>query len=393
MVRTAMVVYSHYPADNRVRREAEAIIDNGMSVDVICPIFVNQPKQETVNGVKVYRVGNFRKRGSKLSYIFEYGYFILMAFYKLMILHLSRRYKVVHVHNLPDILVLSALFPKLTGAKVILDMHEIMPEFFMRKYKKNENSRSIKLLKYQEKISSKLSDHVIVATPFLKETVSNRSTDASTCTTILNLSDTKYFNCRSNNNTRPNNKFRLIYPGTLSEMHGVDIVINAIDLIVKERDVPVELNIYGSGPQREKDRVISQIERLKLEEFVKMHKQVYVDEFADLLRTMDAGVVPKRGGTFAEEAISSKLFDFAAVGLPSIVSYTRGDSLYFNDSMVMFFEPGNVKQLADCIVKLYNSKDLRRSLSENSKLLAKKVNWNMMKEDLYAIYAKLISSP
>jgi glycosyltransferase involved in cell wall biosynthesis len=393
MVRTAMVVYSHYPADNRVRREAEAIVDKGMSVDVICPIFDKQCKQETVNGVNIYRVGNFKRRGSKLSYIFEYGYFIAMAFYKLMILHIRKKYKIVHVHNLPDILVLSALFPKLTGAKVILDMHEIMPEFFMRKYKKSENDKSIKLLKYQEKMASRFSDHVIVATPFLKETVSRRSTDAGTCTTILNLSDSKYFNGRPNNNTRPNNKFRLIYPGTISELHGVDIAINAIDLIVKKTGIPIEFNIYGSGPQHEKNRLISQIERLYLNESVKMHKQVFVDEFADVLRTMDAGVVPKRGGTFAEDAISSKLFDFASVGLPSIVSHTRGDSLYFDESMVLFFEPGNVEQLADCIIKLYNSEELRRSLSENSKKLSKKVNWEMMKEDLYAIYDKLISGP
>jgi glycosyltransferase involved in cell wall biosynthesis len=387
-----MVVYSHYPGDNRVRREAEAIVERGMSVDVVCPIYDKQCKQETVNGVNVYRVGKFKKRGSKLSYIFEYGYFIVMAFFKLMFLHIWKRYKVVHVHNLPDILVLSALFPKMTGAKVILDMHEIMPEFFMRKYKKDENDNAIKLLKFQEKMASAISNHVIVATPFLKETVINRSTKAFACTPILNLSDNKYFDGRSNNTSRTDNKFRLIYPGTISEIHGVDIVINAVGLIVKKTKIPIEFHIYGSGSQQEIKRLISMIERLNLNEFVILHKQVYVDELADILRTMDAGVVPKRGGTFAEDAISSKLFDFAAVGLPSIVSRTKGDSLYFDESMVLFFEPGNEKQLADCIIKLHDNQDLRRSLSENSKLLSNKINWGMMKEDLYAIYDNLISN-
>lgn len=390
MKKVAMVVFSSYPHDPRVRREAEALVDVGMAVDVICLRLKGQAKTETVNGVNTYRINLDHKRTDKLRFVFEYGYFLIAAFLKLSFLHLRRRYHIIHVHNLPDILVISALIPKLTGAKIILDMHEILPEFFMRKYNKAETHKLIQILKYLEKLSVKFVDHVIVATPFLREIVIQRSAAPNRCTTILNLSDPKYFQCKSVNHQRSNGKFRLIYPGTLSEIHGVDVAIRSLKLVVSETDIPVELNIYGAGSDRYRNQLISLTEKLNLTDCVKFEEAVPLEKLVDSLCLMDAGVVPKRGGMFAGDAISTKLFDFAAIGLPAIVSRTRGDSLFFDDSMVLFFEPENDRQLADAIIKLFYSPELRRSLSEKLQLLYKKVNWGVMKKDLYMVYDRLL---
>jgi glycosyltransferase involved in cell wall biosynthesis len=325
-----------------------------------------------------------------LRFIFEYGYFLIAAFVKLSLLHFRKRYDVIHVHNLPDILVISALIPKLTGAKIILDMHEILPEFFMRKYHKNENHNLIRFLKYLERLSVRFADHVIVATPFLREIVIKRSSTPNHCTTILNLSDPKYFHCKSVNNQRVNGKFRLIYPGTLSELHGVDIAIRAVKLVKSETNIPVELNIYGAGSVHYKNQLISLSQSLNLMDCVKFLEAVPLEELVDSLCQMDAGVVPKRDGMFAGDAMSTKLFDFAAIGLPAIVSRTRGDSLFFDDSMVLFFEPENERQLADAIIRLSDHPELRKSLSEKLQLLYKKVNWGVIKKDLYIIYDQLL---
>jgi len=98
MINIAMVVYSHYPTDPRVRREAEALVEAGMAVDVIS--LVRRSGEETktrVNGVNVYRIQLKRKRAGKIRYFLQYGYFIVAACLKLSWLHLSRRYDIVHV--------------------------------------------------------------------------------------------------------------------------------------------------------------------------------------------------------------------------------------------------------------------------------------------------------
>ena len=50
-------------------------------------------------------------------------------------LHKRNRYDVIHIHNMPDFLVFAAWYPKLTGAKLILDIHDVVPELFANKFR------------------------------------------------------------------------------------------------------------------------------------------------------------------------------------------------------------------------------------------------------------------
>ena len=165
MKRIAMVVYSFYPNDPRVFREAEALIEKGYEIDVICLRASNQTASETINGVRVFRVNQDRDRSSKFRYFSGYLTFLLKAFWYVSRNQLRKRYQAVHVHNMPDILVLSALLPKLMGAKVILDLHDPMPEVFLAKFGSGYGHPLIKLLIAMEKFSIRFSD--LVLTPNL----------------------------------------------------------------------------------------------------------------------------------------------------------------------------------------------------------------------------------
>ena len=45
-----------------------------------------------------------------------------------------RRFDVVHLHNPPDFLIVAALVPKLLGARVIFDVHDLSPEMFAMRF-------------------------------------------------------------------------------------------------------------------------------------------------------------------------------------------------------------------------------------------------------------------
>ena len=389
-IRIAMVVFSYYPQDTRARRAAEAIVKTGMSVDAISLRGEGQSRKERINGVNVYRINVKRKRARRLGYLWEYGLFIASAFLKLSFLHLIKRYKIIHVHTLPDILVLSAVFAKMMGARVLLDIHDIMPEFYMRKYGIPETHKMIKLIKYLEKLSIKFADHVVIASPLFRETVIKRSSAPDKCTTIMNLPDPKYFHAIIVGNCHDDDKFKVIYPGTLSEIHGVDIAIKAIERIAKRTNIPIQFHIYGAGAELERNKLITLTKKLDLHNFVYFQPSVPLEKLAGIYKSMYVGVVPKRNGIFADDAISTKLFEFAAVELPAIVSRTKSDSLYFDDSMVMFFEPENEKELADCIIKLYRNPRLGESLCQQSRLLCRKINWETEKIKLYTVYERML---
>jgi glycosyltransferase involved in cell wall biosynthesis len=100
-----------------------------------------------------------------------------------------------------------------------------------------------------------------------------------------------------------------------------------------------------------------------------------MEEMGKILPTASIGVVPKRGGIFGSEAFSTKILEFMAAGVPVIASKTKIDEYYFDDSMVMFFEPENPLGLARCILELYRDGDKRKSLVKNGYEFIEKNNW------------------
>src|SRR5580658_3823215 len=77
--RTAMVVFSLYPADPRPRRAAEALLKEGMRVDLICEGDGQSPKRETRDRLEIIRLPIQHRRGGILSYAYQYFAFILIS--------------------------------------------------------------------------------------------------------------------------------------------------------------------------------------------------------------------------------------------------------------------------------------------------------------------------
>ncbi len=138
----AMVMYSSYPSDPRPRRAVEALLKEGMTVDLICLSDGANPSRERSGNFDIVRIPLTHTRGGKLSYAYKYSAFIFAAGAILADVRLKRRYDLVYVHNMPDVLVASALVPKMLGAKVILDQHDPMPELMTTIFEsRSEESR------------------------------------------------------------------------------------------------------------------------------------------------------------------------------------------------------------------------------------------------------------
>ncbi|PYV52532.1 MAG: hypothetical protein DMG98_23920, partial [Acidobacteria bacterium] len=172
----AVLLFSHYPADPRPRRAAEALAAQGVNVDIICLRDDDgEPARETFGNINVTRVRLKRQRGSKLGYVGQYATFVLASFFYLASRSLTRRYDLVHVHNMPDILVFGATAPKLLGAKVILDLHDPMPELMQTIFGLPEKSLSVVMLKRLEKWSIRFADLVLTVNLACKKIYSSRS--------------------------------------------------------------------------------------------------------------------------------------------------------------------------------------------------------------------------
>ena len=153
--RVAMLAHTLYLLDPRVRREAEALAQEGVEVHVISLSEAGstappQPRNAIVNGVHIHRLPIKKKRGNSLRYLYEYFMTGFLGALKLAVLHLHGKLNVVHVHNMPDILVLAAAVPRLGGSKLVLDIHDPMPELSMSSQNGSSKRLLIELLRLQE---------------------------------------------------------------------------------------------------------------------------------------------------------------------------------------------------------------------------------------------------
>src|SRR4051812_22581734 len=117
-----------YPAHPTLARCARHLQRRGHAVSLICTREAGQPLFERGDAGTIYRLPVPHRRQGYLGYAVEYTAFCLLALLLLTALHLRRRFAVVQVDNLPDLLILAALPARLLGARIVLFFYELTPE-------------------------------------------------------------------------------------------------------------------------------------------------------------------------------------------------------------------------------------------------------------------------
>jgi glycosyltransferase involved in cell wall biosynthesis len=385
-MKTCMVVYAFYETDTRVMMYAKALRERGDHVDVVALRRDSYPTHEVMNGINVYRIQKrtVNEKG-KFSYLYRLLIFFIKSSFFLIKNSFWQPYDMIHVHSVPDFEVFATFVPKLFGTKIILDIHDIVPEFYASKFGAGTESFIFKSLVLVEKVSAKFADHVIIANHIWGKTLTMRSVKKEKCTTVLNYPDQSIFYRRPR--TRKDNKFILIYPGTVNWHQGLDIAIKAFALI-KDDAPEAEFHIYGDGPMVP---IIKQlIIDLDLCDRVFLKGTVPTDQIAEVMANADLGIVPKRNDSFGGDAFSTKIFEFMSLGVPAVVSGTRIDKFYFNDSVVRFFKAGDDKDLANNMLDMIINSKLREQIAKNASRFIEEYTWDKKKGEYLSLVDSLI---
>lgn len=385
-----MVVHAYYPlGETRVEREAMALLHQGIDVDVICLRHRNEPKIEVVKGVRVHRLPVKRRKGrGYVMQLFEYLMFFSHVFVHLPRLHLQKKFDVIQVHNLPDFLVFTALIPKLMGAKVILDLHDLMPEFFSQRTRRPTESLSVRIIRWQEWVSCLFADQIITVTEQWRLALIKRGHPPDKIMVVMNAADSDIFNeLAADRAQKEHSGFRLIYYGVLGYGQGLDIVIEALNLVLQKVH-DITFIIIGSGEYQKTLQKI--VRKLNLEQHVCFSlKMVPPEELVKRIKTADIGIVPYRDGVFWGGLLPTKLMEFAALGFPTIAARTPMISAYFDETMVEFFTPGNTEELAGCILNLYQNQSRRAELAHNITKFNERYSWKKISAAYVALVKRL----
>ena len=384
-----MLAYTGYESDARVIRYAQTLAQRGDHVDVVAYAGeAEAPENKEIDGVTLYKIQRRKDRQKGFaSYLLPLLKFFVRSAILITRKHFQRRYDLIHVHNIPEWLVFAVWLPKLFGARVLLDIHDLVPELFSAKFHRGAGSFLQPALRIVERLSCQFADHVIISNHLWRDRIVARSISGPRCSVFFNNIDPDLFYRRSR--TRRDDRKIVLFPGTLQWHQGVDIAIRAFPRVL-EKVPSAEFHIFGGGGVMDELKALAR--DLGLEKKVLFRTPVAVKEVPQLIADADLGVVPKRADSFGNEAYSTKIMEFMSQHVPVVISRTAIDSYYFNEGQVRFCESGNVEDFANGMVDVLTDQDLRQRLITNAHKYVAANDWGSRKQEYLDLVDGLIDA-
>jgi glycosyltransferase involved in cell wall biosynthesis len=393
--RVCVVAHSRYPQDPRIRREARAAIDRGYHVDAFVLRHAGDRAEEIVDGVHVRRLPVEHRPGvPKLQMLVEYLRFTLFVTWAVARSSLRHPYAIIHVHNPPDFLVLAALLPKLRGAKVVLDIHDISSDMYAMRSGGRGGSLVGRALNAMERLSAAVSNAVVTVHEPYRSKLIDHGVPADKLLVVMNSLDERTLETGGSTATATlkEQAFRVVYHGTVTWHYGVSLLVEAVAM-ARDRIPGIELSVLGEGDAVESAQRLARDLGLDDVTFFSERFLPHVDVLA-AVRTSSVGVIPNLPIPLNDYALSSKLFEYVVLGLPAVVAELPTLRRHFSGSEVLFFEPGNAESLASALVEVSEDPVAARDRADAARArYVAEYSWPVQAERLAALFDRLTEPP
>ncbi|MGK9170246.1 glycosyltransferase family 4 protein [Inquilinus limosus] len=393
-----IVRHGFYPSELSVRREAEALRENGYRVHVICLRKQGEAAHEIVDDIHVRRVPIGHRRGSIGRYLFEYNAFFAAASLELVRLHLRDRLRAVQVNTMPDYLVFCTLPLRAAGVKVILHMHEPMPELFGTLFDKTRHRPLHVAVKLAERLSLAYADRVLTVTAEMRQNLGRRRADLSKTTVILNVPDDRMFRpdrythlegrvARQKEEDRRAGVFRLLCHGTIEERYGLDLVVGAVARL--KNVIPgVQFRFMGQGEHLA--AVLAKAQELGVSSRIHYLGFVPFETMIEEILCADVTLVPMRCNPYSVLVHTNKMFEYMALGRPIIASRLDSVFSYFPEDTLLYFEPDDEGDLAERVLHVFNHPQDIQSRIRRTTELYQTYRWEHEKRKYLGVYDALL---
>ncbi len=366
-----MLAYAHYMNDARIKSYVWTLENQGHRVDVIALKADGESAVEARPSGTIFRVMSKYQGRSTLMYVWSYLKFSLKAAVLLTRRSFGHQYDVVHVHNMPNGLVFAAITPKMLGARLMLDVHDLMTANYMAKFNAGEKDLPVKVLKIEQWLSAMFADRVFCADHNQQDyLVEHCGIAPEKITVLMNLPNVALFGPRTTEKT--SEVFRIVYHGTIAHRLGIDLIVKAMARVADL--IPAELWVYGAGDYLPEALALSS--QLGIEENVHFSRMFFpVEQIPKIVSGMDLGIIGNRRNLACDRyMLPVKLLEYVYLGVPVIAPRLDVITRYFDDTMVRYYEPENVGQMADSIVELFHDRQERERLARSASTFYQKYN-------------------
>jgi len=388
-----MIVHSYVAEDPRVRREAEALTSAGHRVTILGLRRPGDPTRMDLGGIDVHQLDVQRHQGAGIgTYLREYLAFLGRASVAAVRLHRRERFGLVQVHSLPDFLVFAALPLRLAGVPVLLDLHEAMPEFFRSRFPRASNPLAHRALVLQERLSIAVATHTITVNEAMRDRLVRLGASPERTGVVINSPSLDRFAVEAYPRRvfREDGRLRLIYTGALTPTYELDVAIRAVAEIAAARpELDVGLDIFGLGDSEPALR--AQAAELGIAERVAFHGRVPIDDVPGRVAAADIGLAPTRHDPFTDMSLSTKVFEYAAMGKPVVASALPMVERTFPPGTVAAYLPGDAEAMTAAILGLVDDPVAREAAIVRTMTVVRAKAWDQEAPAYVALVDRLIA--
>ena len=387
--RVAIVVHAIFPGDPRVRRQSDALVDAGYEVDVLCLRQSGEAPDETDGALRIVRLPINRSFIGFAGHIAEYLAFTAMAGWRLAREHRRRRYDLVQVATVPDFLGFAALPEKLAGVPLLLDLHEDMPEFFRDRFAAPALRPLLPLVTAATRASAAVADELITVHEPLRMLSLARGVPPERIGVVMNSADARLFDPARHERRRfmADGTLRLIHHSNFQRIYGLDVAIEGLARI--DPGLRWRLDVYGDGPWR--PQIEAAIARTGMGDRVTLHGRVPLDDLPALLADADIGLVPSLPEPYLEYSLSTKLLEYAAMGVPTIATDLATFRHHFTDAALCFVPGNDPDALARAVEALAADPERAAAMGLEARRQVAAYDWETQKERYLKTVDRLIS--
>ncbi|WP_339060562.1 glycosyltransferase family 4 protein [Tepidibacillus marianensis] len=366
---------------NRIYELARLLVRRGHEVTVLTGM-PNYPAYETFEGYKGKLIHKEEMEGMKIVRTWLYvtkntgfiprlmNYFSFTFSSVLLGSGLVGRHDIVFTESPPLFLGASGyILSKLKRAKFIFNVSDLWPESAVKLGVLNSRSL-IKLSTWLEEFSYRKSSLITGQTQGIIDDIERRGFKNTFL--LTNGTDTNFFS-RMNRSEELRkewnipDKFAVVYAGIIGIAQGLDIILEAANLVRDHEGI--QFLLVGEGP--EKKRLVEKAEKMGLSNISFIPLQAKKD-MPRIIASMDATIVPLKRLELFKGALPSKMFEALASELPIILAVEgEAQKLIERSGGGICVEPENAKEVAEAVLKLANDPELAKNIGRNGRRFVK----------------------
>lgn len=375
------------PFDRRVWHECRTLIAAGAEVAVICPTGKGyEAPYECLDGVHIYRHPLPLDASGAAGYLLEYG---AALFHEMRLAIRVRRrhgFDTIQACNPPDLLFLVALPFKLFGTKFIFDHHDINPELYEAKF--GRRGLFWRLMLLFERLTFAAADVVISTNESYRRIALTRGRKRPEDVFVVRSGpDLNRLTVLPPNPAWRNGRAEMLgYVGVMGDQEGIDLLLEAVRVLVRDRGRDLQAVLVGGGPALE--GLKAQAAAMGIADHVTFTGRAPDATLFEVLSTADVCVNPDRVNPMNDLSTMNKILEYMAFSRP-IVQFDVTEGRFSAQAASLYARPNDTADLAEKIAALLDDPAARARMGAFGRARVEtELGWDHQVDALVAAYRR-----